>query len=132
MKNSFALLAFVILLASSCKKESDRAGAYEGTFVAPFPTINFDRVKVTKVDNETVSLAYSFKDSSQFLLIPTATFTSDTTLSFDLQSTVATKAPKYLVKGKAAVYTNRLSVTGTATNATDSFDFYNISFEGYK
>jgi|GEM_PF-4678845 hypothetical protein len=132
MNKCFVLLCSFALFASSCKKESDRAGAYEGTFVAPFPLVNFDRVKATKVDNNTMSLLYSFKDSSQFLLIPSATFTSDTTLTFDLQTTVSSKPSKYLIKGEAAIYTNRLSVSGTATNATDSFDFYNISFEGYK
>jgi hypothetical protein len=132
MNKCFVLLTCLIVFASSCKKDPDRAGAYEGTFVAPFPTLNFDRVKVTKVDNKTVSFAYSFKDSSQFLLIPTATFTSDTTLSFDLQSNVSNKTPKYMVIGTAAIYTNRLSVIGKATNVSDSFDYYNISFEGYR
>ncbi len=132
MKKGFALLACIIVLVSSCTKDLDRAGAYQGTFVAPFPAVNYDRVKVTKVDNETVSLAYSFKDSSQFLLIPIATFTSDTTLSFDVQSTIQNKVSKYSVKGNAVIYTNRLSVSGTATNSADSFDFYNIVFEGYK
>lgn len=110
----------------------DRAGAYEGTYLAPNAFVRYDRVKVTKVDNNTVSFVYTLKDSAQHIVIPTATFTSDTTLVFDLATNIGGSAAKYAAKGSAIIYINRLVIDGQAVNNANPLDLYNIDFEGYK
>ncbi len=130
-KHILLALAFVSLI-TSCKDEPDRAAAFEGTYKAPTPYVNYDRVKVTKVDRQTISMVYTLKDSAQFVLISQASFTSDSTVAFDGVSSIGSSVAKYAVKGTASIYVNRLVVQAQAVNTANELDFYNIPFEGFK
>lgn len=128
----FTAVFLFSLTTHSCKQEIDKTSAFEGTYKAPVAYVKYDRVIVTRVNNESFSLQYILGNSAPFLIVPTATLTSDSTFSFDLSASVNQSSDKYNVTGNGKIFPNRILITGTATNQTNEFDFYNLTFEGYK
>lgn len=130
------VLVFAVFLLSisinSCKQETDKTSVFEGTFKAPIVYVKYDKVVVTRVDNQSFSIQYVLGSSAPFLIIPTATLDSDSTFSFDLAASVNQSIEKFSVKGNGKIFPNRILITGSAINQTNEFDFYNLTFEGYK
>ncbi|OJV25661.1 MAG: hypothetical protein BGO32_01230 [Bacteroidetes bacterium 37-13] len=133
MKKNANLFLILILLIAACKeKDIDKTSVFEGTYVAPVAHSKFDNAIVTKVSNSTFSLQYVLGKSAPFLIIPTVTLQSDSTFEFDLVAALAPDTIKYNVKGDGKIFPNRIVISGEAINRSNSLDFYNLNFEGYR
>lgn len=133
MKRVLVFAAFLLSLSiHSCKQETDKTAVFEGTFKAPVAYVKYDKVVVTRVDNQSFSIQYVLGSSAPFLIIPTATLANDSTFSFDLAASVNQSVEKFSVKGNGKIFPNRILINGSAINQTNEFDFYNLTFEGYK
>lgn len=127
------LLVFYLFCFSACQKEDiDKTTVFEGVYKAPTPYVKYDNVLVKRVDNKTFSIKYRLDKSAPFFIFPNVTLSNDSVFSIELIAPKEGDGDKFKVKGNGIIFPNRIVISAWAENETDNFDFYNLSFEGYK
>lgn len=134
MKKTILLLSVIIaVLLQACKKDDiDKTSVFEGTYTAPVAYNQYNKVVITRVGNTSFTIQYALNNAAPFLIIPTATLENDSAFSFNLAASVNNSTGKYSVKGDGYIFPNRIVINGKAVNDTNTLDFYQLSFEGYR
>ncbi|MFN8287929.1 MAG: hypothetical protein U0V74_14325 [Chitinophagales bacterium] len=136
MKTKILAVFLLVLTFAACKKESDWADDWAGTYTGLAGSVNVNRVIISKVGAKAVKMdlqGYTSGTYFTFATIGSGTLTSATHASIDEDGTILMYPGKvFHFSGSVDRNGSNITMIGQAVNKNDASEIYYYSFNGGK
>ncbi|HWB64645.1 MAG TPA: hypothetical protein VG603_14110 [Chitinophagales bacterium] len=139
-KYAFVLAVALIAILAGCKKDTDNAAAWVGTYTSTGTvTDSLNQVTISEVNSSTLQIQLQYKYNISgvsgvytFATIQGAKLSTATSASVNESGTISGSAGTYQFTGGGALSGNSLTLTGQAVNTSNSSDIRYYVFTGSK